>query len=558
MGFSFNFYILLVTATAAVTVARAADQPAWVNATPPADAHFYYYVGTSNDSATLEEAKKEAYKNAVGDAIRDRFGVTTQIENDQYLTDTSSHAITRVRESSQSVNIKGFEKVDTFVEQKNKIFHVASLFRYPKSEAALEKSRLVLAPTAEPDVPTEIQGSSYSTELNLTTEPSGATVWVNDLPLGHSPLNLKGLLPPGPMHVRFDQPYFEIETRELVLVSGESTQVHALLRPSKAQLRIEGAPPRSDILINHQAQVASLRQFDLIAGQSYRLEIRNADYHPLVVENLVLDRGELRKISAQLIPKPSRLKIASIPSAAFVRINGENAGRTPFSGTLAPGKYFIEIGAKGFAKATLAVTLDANQKIDRVVTLSRPDVIDAPERAKESDTRQSIPEKTADDRTLLNLGFEFAGAQFKRIDAPMARVTFAARTVGRNWLGYGGVFSIGIGEGKAAQYDATVTEVFGARFNLNHEFQIFGLPIEVGVEPGYHMGAITLKSHADAVDVTHKDWHQTSLGEYIGLNIYPQNGGMMQLQLGARTYSDYESLQSGNTLFFSFSWGGFL
>lgn len=553
-----NGLIFVFVWVASVTfsgLAQAAEPPTWLRRAPVEDAKYYYYVGSSKDAKTLEEAKEEAYKSAVAEAIREKYGVVTQIENDHYLTDSNSQSLTRVRESSSSVRIRSFEKVDTFTEERDGRHHVATLYRYPKSEVAFEKKRISGLVPATDELPKTIEGSTFATGLVVTSEPTGATVWINDLPLGQTPLNIKGLLPPGPVKVRFDQPYFETEDRAIVLVSGETSEVRALLRPAKARLVFEELPANTEIFVDRQRQNADLREFELIAGKKYRIEARHLDYQPLVFEELVFDRNEAKRISTPLIPKPARLKISTLPSNAQLTIDGREMGQAPYSGSILPGSYDVTVTAEGYSPSILKLEVSPNSKITRIIRLSKGSL----SVSKSSDTDHDSTELGKTNSWLIDVGIEGSGPQFTSVETSMTRISVFAKSIGRNGLGYGLGLSAGGGKGQIGRYDISVNEQIGFRLNVNREFNVFGARVEAGAEPGYHFGEMVLKIRGSDKDVSSKGWSQSSISGYLGLNIYPsKEGKLIQVQIGSRAYGDYGSLRGNSTIFFNLSWGGFL
>ncbi|MBN8542370.1 MAG: PEGA domain-containing protein [Deltaproteobacteria bacterium] len=548
-----GIYFLVLVSVFVFSVGQADDLPDWLSKPPPPDGIFLYFTGSSDDCRTLEDARESAYQAAVADAVRDQFGIVTQIESDHYATDTRSQAIKRLRESSDKINIRGFERVDTYVEKGEFGFRVSALYRYPKTEMNREKARLQTAAPTNTAVANKIEGAAFQTQLNLSSEPSGATVWINDLPLGQTPLEIKGLLRPGPIKIRFDQPQFEVETREAIIVSAEPRAVHALLRPSHSQLLLEEVPEKSRILINRREQPSVQRKFELIAGQSYRLEIQNEDFLPMIIEDLKLDRNEIKTISARLIPKPARLSIATAPAAAVLRVNGNIVGSTPYSATLEPGDYKFDLEADGFEPEQISISLSANKPLNRVVMLRRMS-----EGAK---VLQGSTTPTDGNPFFLNAGIEAAGSQFTQIQAPMGRFTLFGKSIGRSWFGYGMGISVGTGEAPVGKNDLVVSEDIGVRLNVNHEFSIGAAKIELGIEPGFHAGEIQVKDHGTSRLLSKAPWNQFSTGAYVAWNIYTKNNGVVQLQLGSRAYSDGPSFQ-GQTLkgrtstFIGVSWGG--
>ena len=547
--------------------AHASSKPQWLTNQKPQDAIYFYYVGVSGEHATLEEARESAYKSAVSDAVRDRFGVTTQIESDHFETINDTTAITRIRESSSKVNLKGFERIDSYIETPKEGFRVSALYRYPKSEFELEEKRLTsVAPQdlAAPSNMPSIDSNAYPTELVVTTEPNGASVWVDGVPLGKTPLKIKGLLSPGKHKLAVDQPYFEPEERDVVLLSNEPNQIQMLLHPSSAQIVFDNLPAHSEVLIDRQVRRNEKRKFDLIAGRKYRIEVKNPDYQPLLFEEIVFDRHEIKTISSGLIAKPARIKISTTPVMASLSVDGVKVGSAPYSATLAPGSYAVTAHANGYEPIEMTIELTPNGNTAQVLRLvkekTKPVEVATPDPSLYlnylSSVRYEVPH--APNPMIMNCGVEAAGSQFTRIDAPMNRISLFVKSTGRNWFGYGAGLSAGTGMGKLGQYDVTVTEELGARLNVNHEFDLKGTGLEFGVEPGYHTGQIELKGKGSDSPLAKKGWSQSSMSWYMGINIYTKQDGIVQIQLGARTFTNSASLQGSSGGFVGLSWGGFL
>jgi len=96
--------------------AEGEGSPAWINSLPAPDAFYRFYVGRGSSNESERDAFSEAYSNAQEQALKENFGVETQIRNQSYQTEKEGILTKNIFESSGKVRLKNFEQVEFFRE----------------------------------------------------------------------------------------------------------------------------------------------------------------------------------------------------------------------------------------------------------------------------------------------------------------------------------------------------------------------------------------------------------------------------------------------------------
>ena len=110
---------------------------------------------------------------------------------------------------------------------------------------------------------------------------------------------------------------------------GDSEHILSVLTvPSGAMVSVDGAPPRSENT-----------RFLLPAG-AHEVEVFKEWYSPHK-QSVRLDDN--RELHVKLEPNWGTLSVASSPSGAAIRVNGQEMGATPMQRKLAPGGYRVEL-----------------------------------------------------------------------------------------------------------------------------------------------------------------------------------------------------------------------
>lgn len=278
----------------------AADRPEWaVQGTKAEDGRFRYYVGrtvSDNEAAAFSEARQDAQLQA----IRDNYGTQTQVELRALENSRSSQTLKSFDEEFPKVSFDGFEQVDAYTLPGPKGVEAWVLFRYPKTTIAREKLRLAKAPASVPDAAWSEQGNAVMARqkgaVEISTEPAGADVFIDDKQFGVTPLKLLGVLEPGQHDLRIDHPAYAVHHERFTASPEEPAKIHKKLRKALGYLSVTTAPAGAKVRIEgHPAGVSPVKKFPVSAGKAVALEITSKDAQPLTTQVTVdRDRHETR------------------------------------------------------------------------------------------------------------------------------------------------------------------------------------------------------------------------------------------------------------------------
>ena len=138
--------ILLIALTLIFIAGNAlAKAPKWTQKVHWEEGGYHYFVGTSSKSATEETARREAYDNAVGEAIQSLIGVTGKMELASYADLQKIQISQDVYISTDEVQLP-VESVDIYVEKMKEkgetFFNVWRSIKVKDSDANAEVARL--------------------------------------------------------------------------------------------------------------------------------------------------------------------------------------------------------------------------------------------------------------------------------------------------------------------------------------------------------------------------------------------------------------------------------
>lgn len=127
------------------TVVLAKKPPKWVKQVHWEDAQFEYFVGTSSKSASEEVGRREAYDNAMAEAVQSMFGISGRMDLASYANLQKIQISQDVFISSDEVQLKA-ESVDVYSEKIKEegrtLYNVWRSIKVDKKAAKEELARL--------------------------------------------------------------------------------------------------------------------------------------------------------------------------------------------------------------------------------------------------------------------------------------------------------------------------------------------------------------------------------------------------------------------------------
>jgi hypothetical protein len=348
--------------------ASAADRPEWVDRGGKAEDGVYrYYVGRSV-APTESESIADARSDAQTQIVRENFGSETQIELRSLENSRTSSTTKSMDETFPKVRFDGFEQQETFFERNAQGVEAWVLFRFPKTTIAKEKLRLAKLQPLAPEADWSSQGNAFQTRtrgaLEVSSEPPGADVYIDDKRFGQTPIKLMGVLDPGAHEVRIEHPERSDYTEKVQLEAGQTVQVHKKLRKALAHLSITTTPSGAKLKVEgHPAGFSPMKLFPVSAGKSVAVEIRHDKALPLTTEVIVRkDRHETRHYTLELRAGADAAGEPRAVSAEFdSKVPTERRPRFELDGDAAPREriideramYSFSLAPLGYASASM-------------------------------------------------------------------------------------------------------------------------------------------------------------------------------------------------------------
>ncbi len=200
---------------------------------------------------------------------------------------------------------------------------------------------------------------------DFTSQPDGASVVVDDVMRGVTPLTLYDL-GPGRHHVRYEMAGYEDVDDIIVLTLGGFVQKNAVMNPVKGLLLLTSEPSECDISLDGYSLGRTPRLIaSLDAKNVYSLVVQKPGYQPRSVEVKFNGRSPLVKHETLIIDS-GVIEVTSDPEGADVVVNGLSRGVTPLTVSNVPkGRATVTIGKKGFDSTTreLSVTPGERQSL---------------------------------------------------------------------------------------------------------------------------------------------------------------------------------------------------
>jgi hypothetical protein len=192
--------------------------------------------------------------------------------------------------------------------------------------------------------------------LSVNANVQGAEVLINGNPAGKTPFNAQ--VPPGSYSVLVRAPGFMDKT-ENVVVKGP-VQLNVILQGINFPLIVNANVQGAEVLINGNPAGKAPLNAQVPPG-SYSITVRAPGFIDKTENLLVNGPAQLNLV---LQPLNFQLTVDAVNfKGAFVLINGNQAGQTPYIGLLPPGSYNLTIRAPGFIDSPVVVNLNSAQNV---------------------------------------------------------------------------------------------------------------------------------------------------------------------------------------------------
>jgi len=148
----------------------------------------------------------------------------------------------------------------------------------------------------------EVTLSALPATLEISSEPSGAKVYVDGSYEGTTPLTLE--LSPGTYTVKLTKEEYENYTTTVTLGAGETKSISATLKPAYGYLSVDSSPSGAGVYVDGSyAGKTPLNGYRISPGE-HTVEVRRDGYE-VYTKKVTINAGQTASISASLIATPA-------------------------------------------------------------------------------------------------------------------------------------------------------------------------------------------------------------------------------------------------------------
>ena len=165
--------------------------------------------------------------------------------------------------------------------------------------------------------------------LDISSDPDGATVFVNNVDQGMTPLIMDDILP-GEYQIELVKDLYLAESRAVIVKTLEYTPLSVELTPNFGRLKIESNPSEAMVWINGQQKGLTPYEVPRYNVGIYALRIVQNLYHEKTDTFEIKPGGNFIE-HYRLKPQFGKVTLTSEPSRAEVTVDGQLWGNTPLT-----------------------------------------------------------------------------------------------------------------------------------------------------------------------------------------------------------------------------------
>lgn len=195
--------------------------------------------------------------------------------------------------------------------------------------------------------------------VECSSEPAGATVLVNGVEKGVTPMTLEKV-PKGLATVVFRLAGYEEETRELRLQPGERQTLALRLKGKAARLTVVSTPEQARVFIDDDFQGKTPLTLTTVRPGEHNIRVELDGHAPLVRTVQVENAGETTE-EFTLESTLGRLEVITTPPGARITLDGRSVGTTESQGGDAMKSKLLAVEKVGVGPHTVVVHCNGYQ-----------------------------------------------------------------------------------------------------------------------------------------------------------------------------------------------------
>jgi hypothetical protein len=205
--------------------------------------------------------------------------------------------------------------------------------------------------------------------LSVTSVPSGGRIYLNDKPIGETPMSINNLIT-GRYAVRISHPDRADYGDSITIETDRTVRIQAVLSV-RNELFIESTPLGAEVSCNNRVCGKTPCTIPNLADGIYLVRVVR-DGHRAWNDSVLVRNGGTQTVRAELTPLYGRLSIESEPTGARLFVNDVAHGTTPqIVDRLSFAAYKVRMEKEGYEPIARSVVVDAERTFPLTVELLR-------------------------------------------------------------------------------------------------------------------------------------------------------------------------------------------
>ena len=207
--------------------------------------------------------------------------------------------------------------------------------------------------------------------VTCTSEPPGATVTINGVERGVTPLEVSNV-PKGLASITFRLAGYKDETRELRLAPGERQTLALKMKGRSARLVVVSTPEHARVFLDRDYQGKTPTTISSVEPGTHELTVELPGHAP-VKRTVQLGNGDDRTEEFRLETVQGRMEVVTTPPGAKVSLDGKAVGTTRSQGGNAERSHVFAVENITAGEHSLLIRLDGYRDVSRRVVVKSRD-----------------------------------------------------------------------------------------------------------------------------------------------------------------------------------------
>lgn len=200
----------------------------------------------------------------------------------------------------------------------------------------------------------EVQLVPLWAEVEISSNPAGASVLQDNVKIGETPLQLSLL--EGTHSLSLIHEGFKAWDGTVITVANENQVLPTVqLEPANAQLQVNSIPRGANVTVNGRYRGQSPVTIDLSPDINYEIGLSKAGYGT-TVRKVRLQAAAAEEITVDLTARVGELTVAALPGDATIYVDGRAVGTGTVTMNLSSAPHALEVRRDGYQTFSRSVT----------------------------------------------------------------------------------------------------------------------------------------------------------------------------------------------------------